>query len=77
MHNAESVLKNETHKLLWDFEIETDHLILDRQTDLIIINKKERSCSFGEPESKIERKRKKKKKPLPCKGIEKNCGTWK
>ena len=27
MHNPESVLVNETHKLLWDFEIQTDHLI--------------------------------------------------
>ena len=25
--NAESVLKNKTHKLHWDFEISTDHLI--------------------------------------------------
>ena len=24
MHNPESVLKNETHKLLWDIEIQTD-----------------------------------------------------
>ena len=28
MHNPISVLENETHKLLWDFEIQTDHLIL-------------------------------------------------
>ena len=32
------------HKLLWDFEIQTDHLIPARQPDLIIINKKERTC---------------------------------
>ena len=25
MHNPESVLENEMHKLLWDFEIQTDH----------------------------------------------------
>ena len=25
MHKPESVLKNETHKILWDFEIKTDH----------------------------------------------------
>ena len=24
MHNPEFVLENETHKLLWDFEIQTD-----------------------------------------------------
>ena len=28
------------HKLLWDFEIQTDHLISARRPDLIIINKK-------------------------------------
>ena len=27
MHNPESVPENETHKVLWDFEIQTDHLI--------------------------------------------------
>ena len=27
MHNPASVLKNDTHKLLWDFDIHTDHLI--------------------------------------------------
>ena len=27
MHNPEYVLENETHKILWDFEIQTDHLI--------------------------------------------------
>ena len=42
MHNPESVLENEMHKLLWDFDIQTDHLISARQPDLIIINKKRR-----------------------------------
>ena len=27
MHNPASVLKNDTQKLLWDFDIQTDHLI--------------------------------------------------
>ena len=26
MHNPASVLENDTHKLLWDFDIETDPL---------------------------------------------------
>ena len=30
MHNPEPVLENDTHKLLWDFDIQTDHLILAR-----------------------------------------------
>ena len=35
-----------THKLLWDFDIHTDHLICARRPDLIIINKKERICKI-------------------------------
>ena len=31
MHKPESVRKNETHKNLWDFEIQADHLILARR----------------------------------------------
>ena len=31
-----------THKLLWDFDIHTDHLISARRPDLIIINKKKK-----------------------------------
>ena len=41
MHNSEYVMEDETHKLHWDFEIKTDHLISARRPDLIIINKKE------------------------------------
>ena len=48
MRNPESVQVNETHKPLWDFEIQTDHLISARQPYLIIINnnnKKERELA--------------------------------
>ena len=38
MHNPAAVLENDTHKLLWDFDIQTDHLISARRSDLIIIN---------------------------------------
>ena len=38
MHNTESIQENETHKLLWDFEIQTDHQIPARRPDLVIIN---------------------------------------
>ena len=41
MHNPESVLENEPHKLLWDFEIQIDHLISERRPDVIMINKKQ------------------------------------
>ena len=42
MHNPASVLENDTHKLLWDFDIHTDSLISARQPNLIIINKKKK-----------------------------------
>ena len=46
MHNQTSVQENDTDKLLWDFDIQTDYIISARRPDLIIINKKEipQSC---------------------------------
>ena len=44
MYILESVLENRTHKLLWDFEIQTDDQISARRQDLMIINKKKRTC---------------------------------
>ena len=51
MHNLESILENEALKIHWDFEIQTDHLISDRQLDRVIVNnnknkkrKKKRIC---------------------------------
>ena len=46
MNNPAPVLENATHKLLWDFNIQTDHLIPARRPDLIIINKKKRTCKI-------------------------------
>ena len=51
MHNPASVLENDTHKLLWDFNIQIDHLISARRPDLIIIKqkkkkKRERICKI-------------------------------
>ena len=45
-HNPAPVLENNTHKLLWDFDIHTDHLISARRSDLIIINKQKRTCKI-------------------------------
>ena len=42
MHNPLTVLKNDTHKLLWDFNIQTDLLISAKRPDGIIIYKKKR-----------------------------------
>ena len=44
MHNPESILENETHKNLWDFETQTDHLISARLPDLGIANEKKRTA---------------------------------
>ena len=46
MHNPESVLENETHKHLWDFETQMDCLILVRQPDLVTINRKKNTCQI-------------------------------
>ena len=63
MHNTKSFPENELHKLLCDFDIQTDHLILARRLDLIIMNSNEKenlpNCGLCCPncqESKIERK---------------------
>ena len=42
IHNPAPVLENATHKLLLDFNIETDQLIPVRRPDLTIINKKKK-----------------------------------
>ena len=44
MHNLGSILENEMHKILWDFEVQMDHLISARQPDLVIVNQKKRTC---------------------------------
>ena len=61
-HEPESVLENEDYKILWDFSIQTDHVIEARRPDLVVVDKKERSCKiidFAVPEdSRIEEKEK-------------------
>ena len=42
MYNPAPFQENDTHKLLWDFDIQTDHLFSARRPDLIIINKKKK-----------------------------------
>ena len=44
MQSPALVLENDTHKLLWDFDVQTDHLISARRPNLIIINTKKRIC---------------------------------
>ena len=38
----ESILENEMHKALWDFETQTDHLIPARRPELAIAKKKKK-----------------------------------
>ena len=42
MHNPTAVLEKNTHKLQRDFDIQTEHRILARRPDLIIIDKKKK-----------------------------------
>ena len=57
MHNPAPVRENDTHKLLWDFNIQTDHEIPARRPDLIINNEKKenlqncRLCCPGGPQN--------------------------
>ena len=39
-HEPESVLENEDYKILWDFSIQTDHVIEARRPDLVVVDKK-------------------------------------
>ena len=44
MHNPESILENEMHKILWNSEKQTDHLISVRWPNLVIAKK--RTCQI-------------------------------
>ena len=66
MHKLESVQLNETHKILWDFERQTEHLISATRPDLVIVNKKKRICQIVDfavaaDHSKKSKKKKKRK----------------
>ena len=60
IHKPEFVLENEMHKLLRNFEIQTDQLILASRPDLKLITEKKNSglVDFAVPvDNKIENKR--------------------
>ena len=40
LHKPESIPENKMHKILWDFQIQTDHLIPTRRPNLVIIYNK-------------------------------------
>ena len=45
-HEPESVLENHDYKTLWDFSIQTNHVIEARRPDLVVVHRKERSCKI-------------------------------
>ena len=72
MHNPAAVLKNDTLKLLWNFDIQGDHLILAKSPYLIVIKKKKkkkRTCiivDFAVPaDHRIKLKESEKKDKYP------------
>ena len=83
MHNLASVLKNDTHKLLWDFEIQTDHLISVRRPDHLKTNQKMRTCKIldfavsAEHKVKLKESEKKNKYFDVAREFKKTCGTRK
>ena len=51
MHNLESVQENGRDEVHSDFKLQTDHLISDRQPDLVRVNKKKkkkRNCRIDD-----------------------------
>ena len=64
MHNPASVLENDTHNLLCDFDIQTDHLISARRKGFIIINKKREIAKLGTDHRIKPKEREKKDKYL-------------
>ena len=61
-HEPESILEIEGYKILWDFSIQTDHVIEARRPDLVVVDKNERICKvidFAVPgDSRITEKEK-------------------
>ena len=45
-HEPESILENEDYKILWDFSVQTDHVREAQRPDLVVVDKKERSCKI-------------------------------
>ena len=39
-------MENERVKIMWDFNIQTDHVIQHRQPNIVIVYKKKRKCQL-------------------------------
>ena len=62
-HEPESVSENEGNKILWDFSIQTDHVMEARRLDLVVVDLKRtgKIVDFAAPvDSRIEEKEKEK-----------------
>ena len=58
-HKPESVPGNETHKILWDFEIQMDHPIAARKPELSAYKQEKKASylmDYGRPEGENQRK---------------------
>ena len=57
-HKPEKIVQNHSWKILWDFTIQTDHVIEARRPDMVIIDETQNECKiidFTYPfDSKIE-----------------------
>ena len=69
IHNPAPVLEKDTHELLWDFDIQTDHLISARRPDLIIIKKTKKKKPNQTKQPPHQKKKEKKKKRI-CKIVD-------
>ena len=45
-HEPQAVCEKEHYKILWDFPIQTDHVIEARRPDMIIVDKKNNKCQI-------------------------------
>ena len=45
-HEPEKVVENDSWKILWDFTIQTDHIIETRRPDMIKIDKTKNKCKI-------------------------------
>ena len=72
-HEPESVLKNKDYKILWDFSIQTYHVQEAGRLDLVVVDKKRRTCKitdFAVPgDTRITGEREDRKISKPKKGV--------
>ena len=45
-HQPDTVTENDRYKLLWDFGVQTDHVIQARRPDVIVIDKEKKECKI-------------------------------